>query len=318
MSSNGGTPALDALVEVAQQEAERDGLEVQLRIASDRLSAATDRAAMATDALAGELADVARLEELSLTRILATMRGRRDQDLDRERAEVQSAEYVAAEAESRRRSAQSEVDSIVARLAGFGDLTARRVELLAQREAEVAADPGARATSARLVETATDLGRRAAERVQLEEAIAAGHVAAGSLDQAARHLGAAGDWATFDTFLGGGLLTDMVKYDNLDKAGTLMRQADAALARLASELADVGMSSVGGIEITQLTGFFDVWFDNIFSDWAVRERVRQAKARVVRARAAVEQAGSELGRRLASCDAEIERLQEVRNTLLGA
>ena len=30
-------------------------------------------------------------------------------------------------------------------------------------------------------------------------------------------LGSAGDWATYDTFFGGGMFTDTVKYDRMDR-----------------------------------------------------------------------------------------------------
>lgn len=317
MTNNGGTPALDALADLARQEAERDGLRAQLEVARSRLVAASDRAEAATQSLAGELDDVARLESMSMTRILAGLRGRRDVDLDRERAEAEAARYAATEEEARRRAAQADVDAIRSRLARIGDLAVRRAELLAQREAEIAADPAARATAARLEWNAADLGARRAEAAQLEEAIVAARAAAAALDEAARHLGNAGGWATFDTFLGGGLVTDMAKYSNLDRAAALMRHADAALGHLATELADVGMHAVGGIEITQLTTFFDVWFDNIFSDWAVRDRIRQAAERVGRARAGVGETGEVLTRRLAACEAEVERLQGERVTVLG-
>ncbi|SEB55336.1 hypothetical protein SAMN04489844_0501 [Nocardioides exalbidus] len=318
MTTNGGTPALDALAELARQQAEKDGLEARLDVARTRLSAADDRAGTATMRLDSELDDVARLEQVSMTRILATLRGRRDQDLDRERAEAEAARWTAAEAEERRRAAEVEVDGIAARLASFGDLTARRVELLAQREAEVAADPSSRATAARLEEVATALGERAAEAVQVDEAVEAARVAAECLDRAARHLGSAGSWSTYDTFFGGGFFSDMAKYDNLDRAAVLMRQADGALGHLATELADVGMSSVGGIEVNQLTSFFDVWFDNIFSDWAVRDRIREASGRVERARAGVTQTLETLGGRRTTCLEASRRLAEEREELLGA
>jgi hypothetical protein len=318
MTTNGGTPALDALADLARQQAEHDGLEAQLDIARMRLSAATDRAATATIRLASELDDVARLEQVSMTRILATLRGRRDQDLDRERAEAEAARWTAVETEERRRTAQAEVDNIVSRLAAFGDLTARRVELLEQREAEVAADPSSRATAVRLEEVATALGERAAEGVQIDEAMEAARVAAECLDRAARHLGSAGSWSTYDTFFGGGFFSDMAKYDNLDKAAVLMRRADAALGHLATELADVGMTSVGGIEVSQLTSFFDVWFDNIFSDWAVRDRIRQATGRVAQARTGVTRTIETLGQRRTACFEAFGRLADEREALLGA
>ena len=106
----------------------------------------------------------------------------------------------------------------------------------------------------------------------------------------------------------------MVKHDKLDRAAVLMRQADAALARLGTELADVGLDTVGDIGITSMTRALDIWFDNIFSDWAVRERIAQAGERVQ----ALQRQLHEVGQRLAAmkediatglADAETEREQ---------
>lgn len=317
MTTSADTPALEGLAELARQQVEHDGLVAQLDVARRRLDAAAARCAETTGALAVELEDVARLEQVSMTRILTTLRGRRDLELDRERAEADAARYAATEAESRRRYAEADVDALAARLASFGDLELRRTHLLIAREAEVAADPSTREAAAQLDQVATTLGTLQAERQQLEEAIAAVGVAAEILLAASRHLRGAGDWATVDTFLGGGLMTDMIKYDRLDKAGELMRRADAALGHLATELADVGMHEVGGIDIDEMTSFFDVWFDNVFSDWAVRERIVQAEKRVTRACAGVGDTAATLDQRLKACDAGIDHVRRTRETLLG-
>ncbi len=317
MTTSGSTPALEGLAELARQQVEHDGLVAQLAVARHRLDAAAARCAETTGTLAVELEDVARLEQVSVTRILASLRGRRDLELDRERAEADAARYAATEAESRRRYAQADVDSLVARLASLGDLALRRTHLLIAREAEVAADPAAREAATELDQVTTTLGTLQAERQQLEEAIAAVGVAGEILLAASRHLRGAGDWAAVDTFLGGGLMTDMIKYDRLDQAGELMRRADAALGHLATELADVGLREVGGIDVDALTGFFDVWFDNVFSDWAVLGRIQQAEKRLARACAGVGETAAILDGRLTACDAGIEHVQKARETLLG-
>ena len=89
------TDALRGLADLARDRTAREGLEAQLVVARQRLEDTEQRAAAAVDALAGELADVDRLESMSMTRILAGLRGRRDTDLDRERSEAQAAQYAA-------------------------------------------------------------------------------------------------------------------------------------------------------------------------------------------------------------------------------
>ncbi|WP_110181923.1 hypothetical protein [Nocardioides solisilvae] len=314
--TTGGTTV--ELAEVARLERERDGLVERLAAANRHLAEAERRYDEAAGALAAEQADVRRLEQLSVTRILAGLRGSRDADLDRERAEEQAAEYAAAEAAARRDAAREEVDHLVGRLAALGDLDARREELLVRREAEVAADPRSGPTRDRLAELAGRQGVLEAEATQLDEALAAADAARRSLDEAARHLGSAGSWATYDTFLGGGMVGDLMKHQRLDRAGDLMRHADAALRHLATELADVEVGAVGEVGVTELARTFDVWFDNVFSDWAVRERIRQAAARVAHLLRGVDEVGADLVRRRAGVGAALAEVEEGRRALLSS
>jgi hypothetical protein len=94
-------------------------------------------------------------------------------------------------------------------------------------------------------------------------------------------LGSAANWSTYDTFLGG-VIGSAIKHSRLDEAANAAARADACLLALRTELADVP-----GVELTAprlatdgLTRFVDIWFDNIFTDLAVHERIRQAQRSV--------------------------------------
>jgi hypothetical protein len=254
------------------------GLQAQLEVALANHSHAAQRCQSAQASLTAERADLDKLEGMSMARILAAVKGSRDADLDRERAEVQAADYTFAEAQERLRTADDEVSAIKAQLAELGDVAAQERAAVALREAAVLAAGGDAAE--RLSVLARTAGEAEARRQQLTEATDAARAAEARLREAAELLGKAGSWSAWDTFGGGGLITDAIKYDRLDRAGELMRAADAALVRLSRELADVGVAGAGGIEVTELTRMFDVWFDNIFSDWAVRNRISEASGRV--------------------------------------
>jgi len=279
----------------------QDELEAALEAVAEhaRVGARLSRAAAAEDAartavadaraaLADQAADVRALETFSPTRIWAVLRGSRDADLDREQAEHQAAEYAAALAESRLQAAHSEVQRAEAELAALGDVAARRDRALAAKEEWLTSTAGPAA--AELGAVAGELAEVQSGLVEVREAIVAGEQAAGSLERARRVLGSAGDWATYDTFFGGGMLTDMVKYDRMDEAQGLLRQADQALRHLAVELADVGVTAVvHGLTVDGLTQTFDVWFDNIFTDWSVKSRISDAAQRTTAAADVVHQ-----------------------------
>ena len=69
------------------------------------------------------------------------------------------------------------------------------------------------------------------EQAEIREALDAGLAAARLLQQARDALRSAGDWATYDTFLGGGRMGDAMQYDRMDKAQVLLHQARQALPR---------------------------------------------------------------------------------------
>ncbi|WP_159793909.1 hypothetical protein [Puerhibacterium puerhi] len=264
--------------------AEHDRLTARRERALGAVQAERQALAQARERLADETADVERLEHLSPARIWAGLRGDRAERLDRERAEQQAAQYAAGVVEARLAAAERELAAVDAELAALGDVGARRAQALHAVEAWVRTHGGAAAAD--LDALAREAGAVAAERQEVAEAAAAARTALGSLTEAAGYLRSADGWATYDTFFGGGLVADMVKHDKLDKAAALMRRADLDLRRLATELGDLGQQGVGGIGIDGLTSIFD-WMDNIFGDWAVKNRIADAAGRVQRALAAV-------------------------------
>jgi hypothetical protein len=80
----------------------------------------------------------------------------------------------------------------------------------------------------------------------------------------------------------------------------------------------VGISGVEGIGITDLTRALDVWFDNIFSDWAVRDRIAKASEQVHRLLGEVGAIGRELERRRQATAAELAAAEAHRERLLTA
>ena len=263
--------------------------------------------------LADEAKDVAALESFSPTLIWATLRGSRVDDLERERAEHEAARYAVAEAEARRDAVRRDLESTRARRNALGDVGDIHRRALAAKERWALAHD--RDLAAALDDIAGQRGTLSAARKETAEAHAAGEAALALVEQAVQLLGKAESWSTYDTFLGGGLLSDMMKYDRMDEAAKVLHDADVALERFSRELADVGIASVDGVQVDGMTRTFDVFFDNIFSDMAVRSRIQDAGRRAETARQAVRQAllrlektSQEIAGQLTALDAERDRL----------
>jgi predicted transcriptional regulator len=300
--------------QAAQARRERQGLLARLESVADHVAQLDQRVADLRSRLADEEEDVDKLESFSFTRVWATLKGSRDGDVERERAERDAARYAVAEAEARRDLARRDAESLHEQLRQLGDVEAVYAQALEAKQVWVQAhDP---ATAEELAGIAKQRGELAAEDREAREAHAAGRAALDLLAHARQLLGSAGSWSTWDTFGGGGLITDMIKYDKLDRVTDVLRQADIALGRFSHELADLGVAGVAGVQVDGLTRTFDVLFDNLFSDLAVRSRIREAAGRVERAMEAVDQVLRRLASRGAEIGREVDALEEQRQRLL--
>jgi hypothetical protein len=320
-TSETAVPRSDAETSALLEAAQRDATLLADRLARrGRAASALDRASADVTAmrqrLADESADVARLESFSATRVWAALRGDRAERLDAERAEQQSAEYAVATAEARRRAAAAELAAAEQAIAALGDVAGRRQEAFAVREAWLSTHGGP--VAAELAEVAATVGRRRAEVVEIAEADAAAHQAGSALAAAADELRSASGWSTYDTFLGGDWIASMAKHQRLDQASDMVRAADAALAHLAVELGDVGERGVGPIGVEGLARTFDIWFDNVFSDWAVASHIKDAQDRVAEALSAVDHVRRRLAERREAVALDLTALARRREELLLA
>ncbi len=293
---------------------------VARRDALDGTLAAHAREVAALDLSARqEQSQVEALEGLTLDRVLAALRGSRADDLDRERAEAQAAAYRLAAATARHEGLQAERAQLADRLAALSGVDAEREDALAAKDAFLQGRPED--------PRAGELARIAAERGgiddalrEVDEAVVAGAAAERAVGEVAELLGSAGNWSTYDTWFGGGLIGSVVKHDRLDQAQRAAARAEQQLDRLGRELADVG----GGTEVAPALGiggatrFLDIWFDNVFTDLAVAGRIRDAQRTAADAARNVARVLDGLRTRRTELGERREALIRRRDELLGA
>jgi DNA repair exonuclease SbcCD ATPase subunit len=150
---------------------------------------------------AGEVRDVERLESLSLSRVLAALRGAQAEELSRERAEADAARYRVAEGESRLAAIRAERATVEARLTALADLPARFAAVIDDKERHLRRSGGPPIT--RLLALAEERGRVEAELRELHEAGGAAEAALGALGELRRRLDLASGRQTADNLLGG-------------------------------------------------------------------------------------------------------------------
>ncbi|MBR3867311.1 MAG: hypothetical protein IKM54_05925, partial [Butyricicoccus sp.] len=117
-------------------------------------------------------------------------------------------------------------------------------------------------------------------RREIAEALASGRTALALAEDACKELASAENWGTWDVF-GGGLLADAIKHDKLQNAQRTIYSLQNALSGFRTELADVGSISADlTVTIDGFMNFADYFFDGLFADWTVLNRIRDSLAHV--------------------------------------
>ncbi|RLK52272.1 hypothetical protein [Microbacterium telephonicum] len=290
---------VDALRAASAARTRDAQLAAQQEVADALVRTRTEELAVLQERLRDETADVERLERISPTRLWATLRGDAVERLATEKAEQDAAARAVAGAQTRLAAAQAEAGRAADERRGLGDVEAGYTEALTGVEGAVRASGGVVADE--LTAIGAELGEVTAQRREVVEAQEALRVAVGLLQDALGALDSAGGWSTYDTFFGGGFLADMMKHDRIDAATTAFTRVNRALEHLAVELADINAAPVRGIDISPTLAVFDVMFDNMFTDWIVRDRIAAAREAAVDLRVRL----SELERHLAERGLEL-------------
>jgi hypothetical protein len=146
------------------------------------------------------------------------------------------------------------------------------------------------------------------QQKELREAQEAATTALYRMNEALDRLRSARSWGSYDTWLGGGFVSSLIKRDKVDRARQLMQSSNQALEKLRAELLDVGLDGVGDVEIGRLHRTLDAWFDNIISDVRAQSRIKEAAGRIEDMVAHVVRLQSELTRRERAVSADLRRL----------
>lgn len=80
--------------------------------------------------------------------------------------------------------------------------------------------------------------------------------------------------------LGGGVFADMAKHGHLDDAQDYVVQLQNQLRRFRTELADVQVDGNMQVNVEGFLRFADYFFDGLFVDWTVLDKIKQSQANV--------------------------------------
>lgn len=262
-----------------------------------------------------EQEDVERLEGRSLSAFFYHVIGKKEEKLTQEKQEAYAArvkyDAVARELsgiEEDLRRCESELD-------GLQDCERRYADLLQAKTKAVKAVGGG--TAEQILKLETRAAYLESQERELEEACAAGKEALATTDQIAASLDSAEGWGTWDLF-GGGLLSDMAKHSHLDDAQAQVEQLQSQLRRFKTELADVAIDADFQVSIDGFLRMADYFFDGIFADWAVLDRIHQSQEQIGETRNRINSVLTHLHTLMEQTGAEKEDIRHQIETLVGS
>ncbi len=263
----------DKLRELLSQCARKKKLEASLTELSRQRDMYAQRVGELEGQLREEQEDVDKLEGRTLSAFFYSAIGKKDEKLTEERRQAYAAraKYQAAlreldGAQEDLRLCQEELDTL-------GDCESRYAQVLKEKTQAVKDAGGS--TAQEILTREERAAYLESQRRELREAIDAGDAALDTADQTLYCLDCAEDWGTWD-LMGGGLLFDMAKHSRLDEAQDYLERLQSQLRRFKTELADVTISTDFQVNIDGFLRFADYFFDGIFADWAVLDRIRQS------------------------------------------
>lgn len=180
----------------------------------------------------------------------------------------------------------------------------RYARLLEEKAASIKASGGAE--SAEMLRLEEKLSYIENQKRELREAISAGGMAWDTVESVLSSLSSAQGWGTWD-MLGGGLIADMAKHSRLDEAQWKIEQLQVQLRRFHTELADVTIYADVQVNLDGFLRFADYFFDGLFVDWAVMDKINRSQEQVWHTRGQIETILDRLRNMFRS--AELEQIQ---------
>lgn len=221
-----------------------------------------------------ESMDVERLEKESLSATFLRLIGKYEEKLEKESREKFEAKVEFDKALAQERELKLELEELTDKISSLRSEQQLFEAELKKREQSIVSGLNEEA-SIKYGQLEEECGMLERQTTEINEAVRAAQRAKSTAKNALNHLESAEKWATYDVWSRNGIISHVAKYDHIDKAEEDFHRLRSQLESLKKELADIdimGTVYMDGIDST--TRAVDFWFDNIFTDLKVRDRIR--------------------------------------------
>ena len=297
----------DTLFELQKKIAMKPSLEAKLRELQNQRREYDREVISLRVAFRKEQEDVEKLEGRSLANYFFQVVGKLDEKLDQERKEAYAAKVKLDAAERELAGIESDISEIQGQLNEIRVAEAQYKDELERKRATLRAS--GTTTADQIIEIEQRIAATEAQKREIKEAISAGYSARGTADRILSELNSADGWNTWDMFGGGGIITHMAKHSHLDSAQDLVSELQSKLRRFKTELADIQITANMQVNVDGFLRFADYFFDGLFADWAVGDRINQSMNSVSSTKSQISRTLDKLSSMEKAADSEISRLK---------
>lgn len=300
------------LLQLQQQVALQRQLEAKRKELREQRKVYDKRVIYLQSMYQSELADVEKLEYKSLANYFYRFVGKLDDKLTAEQKEAAAAKVKLDAAQQELASVDSEIQEIQSQLQQLYGCESAYSSALREKKA-LLKDSGTPAGE-EILALEEKIAFLESQKQEIKEALSAGKNALRAADDVLSELKSASDWNTWDILGGGGIITHMAKHGHLDDAQANVMALQGALRKFKTELADINIQANMQVNVEGFLRFADYFFDGLFADWAVGERINESQSSVISARYKIEQAMNKLTNMSQAADRQIA---DLKNELEG-
>lgn len=260
----------ERLKELHRQKLQKKRLQaMELELERQRAEAGK-KAAELNEIKEKEQLDVDKLEGKSIKALFATLAGNKDEKLSQERQEAYAAAMKYDAALRDLQGIMRDLEHCKIELENIEGIEEEYEHLLEERKNSLKQEASRRANEVIILEKQMeDLSH---EIVELEEALDVGYRAFDLIESIVSELQEAYNYAEMDLYMKG-YWVEMQKHEHIHNAENTIENLRNELRRFKTELADVNIEGDIQIEMDDFSEFADWFFDNIFTDWDIKDKI---------------------------------------------
>ncbi len=301
----------EKLEDIKEDIALKKILENKIKATKEELKLEQKKLYDLTRNLEKEKKDVEKLKKLSLSSIIALIKGNKEEKLSKENQEYVIAKIKFDEVARRVKNLEEDIIKEEFRLSDLKDIE-KEYDKLIKEKLEYLKKFSDKNIREELGKKDNKINELIKENKEIQEAKVVGENIKEAINEAKNNLKSAKNLGVWD-MMGGDFLSSMMKQEKINKASRNFEKISYLLSTFNKELKDINISS---IDFSSMTIVFDIFFDNIFTDISVQNKIAEAKEKVIILEKQINDIVSRLDRDYLSNKREIHILREEYNDLV--